>query len=128
MATSSPISDAITAANKQFMAAIGRGDAAAVAQLYTEHGQVLPPQSEPLTGRPAIKAFWQGAIDMGIKACKLESVEVVQDGNAVQEVGRYTLEAAGGQVADRGKYIVIWHREGEQWKLHRDIWNTSQPA
>ncbi len=128
MATSSPIWDAIVAANQQFMAAFGRGDAAAVAQLYTENGQVLPPQSEPITGRAGIQTFWQGAIDMGLKAAKLETVEVAHEGNAAHEVGRYTLELAGGQVADSGKYLVVWHCEGEHWKLHRDIWNSSRPA
>ena len=28
---------------------------------------------------------------------------------------------------DSGKFIVIWKQEGGQWKLHRDIWNSSMP-
>ena len=128
MSTPSPIRQAIVAANQQFMSAFGRGDAAGVAGLYTEDGQVLPPGSEPITGRPRIQAFWQGAMDMGVKAAKLETVEVAHHGDAVYEVGRYALEAAGGQLLDRGKYVVIWQRHGGDWKLHRDIWNTSRPA
>jgi hypothetical protein len=31
-------------------------------------------------------------------------------------------------VLDQGKYIVIWKREKGQWKLHRDIFNSSVPA
>jgi len=31
-------------------------------------------------------------------------------------------------VADRAKYVVVWKKVGGQWLLHRDIWNTSQPA
>ena len=38
------------------------------------------------------------------------------------------MKADGGVVADRGKYIVIWKNEGGSWKLHKDIFNTSQPA
>jgi ketosteroid isomerase-like protein len=37
------------------------------------------------------------------------------------------MKVEGGKVVDRGKYIVIWKREQGQWKLHRDIWNTSMP-
>jgi uncharacterized protein (TIGR02246 family) len=128
MSASSPIRNAIVAANQQFMSAFGRGDAAGVAQLYAEEGQVLPPGSEPITGRPGIQAFWQGAMDMGVKAAKLETVEVTHLGDAAYEVGRYALEAAGGQLLDRGKYVVIWQHHGESWRLHRDIWNTSQTA
>ena len=99
--------------DQQWMSAFGRGHVAGVAQLYTEDGQVLPPGSEPITGRPGIQAFWQGAIDSGVKAAKLETVEVAHHGDAFYKVGRYALEAAGGQLLDRGKYVVIWQRHGE---------------
>ncbi|GAF78655.1 unnamed protein product, partial [marine sediment metagenome] len=49
-------------------------------------------------------------------------------GNFAIEEGRYTLYAEGDQIADQGKYIVTWKKEDGQWKLHRDIWNTSNPA
>ena len=26
------------------------------------------------------------------------------------------------------KYVVIWKREGKNWKLHRDIFNSDNPA
>ncbi len=125
MATPSPIWDAIVAADQQFESAFGRGDTAGVAQLYTENGQVLPPQSDAITGRQGIQAFWQAVMNMGVKAARLETVEVTHQGSAAFEVGRYTLQGAEGQVLDRGKYIVIWERDGDQWKLSRDIWNTS---
>jgi ketosteroid isomerase-like protein len=32
------------------------------------------------------------------------------------------------KVLDEGKYIVIWKHEDGQWKLHRDILNSSRPA
>jgi uncharacterized protein (TIGR02246 family) len=128
MPTPNPIRTAIEAGNQQFMAAFARRDAAGIAQLYTEDGQVLPPQSEPIAGRPGIQAFWQAAMDMGIKTARLESVEVTHHGDIVYEVGRYALEAEGGQLLDRGKFVVIYQRQGEVWKLHRDIWNTSRPG
>ena len=40
----------------------------------------------------------------------------------------YTLKVDGGAVADLGKLIVIWKHEGGSWKVHRDIFNTNQPA
>lgn len=67
-------------------------------------------------------------MDMGIKAIKLEAIEVEGYGDTASEVGRYTLEGEGGQVLDKGKFIVIWKQEAGQWKLHRDIINTSMPA
>ncbi len=124
---STTIHDAIVLANKRFMAAFDHGDAAAVSRCYAADGQVLPPQGEPVSGPPAIEGFWRAVMGMGIKSVKLETVEVAGDTGLAYEVGRYTLAAANGQTIDRGKYIVIWRVEAGEWKLHRDIWNTSIP-
>jgi ketosteroid isomerase-like protein len=81
-----------------------------------------------LTGRAAIQDFWQGAMQMGVKTARLESVEAEAQDQTAIETGRYILSGAGGQLLDQGKYLVVWQREDGQWKLHRDIWNTSAPA
>ena len=36
--------------------------------------------------------------------------------------------ADGDFIIDKGKYFVIWEKVDGQWKLQRDIWNTSNPA
>ncbi len=128
MATTAPIRDAITTANERFMSAFGRGDAAGLADLYTEQGQLFPTHSDVVEGKHGIQSFWQGAMDMGIKGATLETIEAEDRGDTAHEVGRYTLGGEGGQVLDRGKYVVIWKHEDGQWKLHRDIWNSSMPA
>ncbi len=126
--TSTDIRSAIVACNTHFMHAFGRGDAAGLANLYTVGGQLLPPHSEVVAGRDAIRTFWQGALDSGLTEATLDTVEVNSTGETAVEVGRYTLRAKGGQVADAGKYVVVWKAEGGGWKLHRDIWNTNRPA
>jgi ketosteroid isomerase-like protein len=118
----------IEAANHRFMEAFGRSDAASVSQLYTSTAQLLPAHSDFLAGTTAIQRFWQGAMDMGLKEAVLETLEIEAHGDMAYEVGRYTLKAGGGQVADAGKYLVIWKHEGGSWKLHRDIWTTSRSA
>jgi ketosteroid isomerase-like protein len=118
----------IEAVNRQFMEAFGRGDSASVARLYTTSAQLLPASSDFVTGTSAIQRFWQGVMDMGVKEAVLETLELESHGETAHEVGRYTLKAAGGQVADAGKYVVIWRHQGGAWKLHRDIWTTSRPA
>jgi uncharacterized protein (TIGR02246 family) len=122
-----PIRDEIAAANERFMEAFGRGDAVGVTACYTPDAQLLPANSDVVEGRASIEQFWRGAMAAGITGARLETVEADGAGDAAYEVGRYTLNA-GGQVADRGKYVVIWQRDGEQWRLHRDIWTTSAPA
>lgn len=118
----------IAAANENFMAAFNRGDAAGLAALYTENGQLLPPNSDFLSGKQAIQTFWQALMDMGIKTAQLEIVEVEDHGDTAIEISTYTLQDEDGQLLDRGKYLVIWKQEAGQWKLHRDIFNSSLPA
>ena len=119
---------AIDAGNRNFMAHFGRQDAAGMASLYTASGCVMPANNEILSGTANVEAFWQGAFDSGLKEAVLETVELEEHGDTAIETGHYTLKAAGGAVADHGKYIVVWKNDGGTWKLHKDIWNTSQPA
>ena len=119
------VRQAIEAANKKFEAAASRGDGPAAAALYTAAGQLLPAQSDVVSGTQAIGQFWQGAFNSGIKGVSLTTLEVEGHGNTAHEIGKYELRGAGGKVLDHGKYVVIWKKEGAAWKLHRDIWTTS---
>ena len=119
------IYEAIRTADDSFESIFGRGDAVGMADLYTDDGMLLPTGSDFVKGKQAIEAFWQGAMDMGIKNAKLDIVEVEQHGDTAIDMGQYTLSSADDQVMDTGKYVVIWKHEDDTWKLHRDIWNSS---
>jgi uncharacterized protein (TIGR02246 family) len=115
---------AIRAAYDVFESTFARGDSEGMASLYTTDGMLLPTGTGMITGSEDIAAFWQGAMDMGIKTAKIDLHEVQLHGEIVTDVGHYTLGGNDGETLDRGKYIVIWKSEGGEWKLHRDIWNT----
>ena len=116
------------ALNGQWEAAFRQGDSMAIATLYTVEGQLLPPNSEPVTGRDAISGFWQGVLGMGLSDVTLETLEAEAHDDTGVEVGRYELRTGDGSVADHGKYVYVWKRVGGDWKIHRDIWASSQPA
>lgn len=122
------VQSAIEAATNQLIEAFGRQDAAGCASLYTAQGAMLPPNADIAWGRPAIQEVWQGIFDAGLTAFRVESLEVERAGDLAYEMGRYTLYAGDNAVADEGKYLLIWKREAGQWRIHRDIVNTSRPA
>ena len=124
---SSDIRPQIESANAQFVSAFKRGDATGIANLYTAEAQLLPANSDFVRGTAAIRTFWQSVIDTGLKGASLDTIELEAHGDTVIEIGRYRLLAAGDAVADQGKYIVVWKHDTDKWKLHRDIWTTSQP-
>jgi uncharacterized protein (TIGR02246 family) len=117
----------IERANEKFMETYRRGDAMGMAMLYTHDGMVLPPNGDFVEGREQIQSFWQGVMDMGIKSITLQIREVEQQADAAFEVSRATLSDEKGQALDQAKYIVIWKKENGEWKLHRDIFNSSLP-
>jgi uncharacterized protein (TIGR02246 family) len=119
----------IDAANQKFGAAYARGDAAAMARLYTPHATVFPPGSDMVSGREGIQKFWAGAYTSGLKIAGLQTVSVEQYGNAAREIGRFTAEAPNAQKQMTkldGKYVVIWKRVNGTWMLDSDIWNLNQ--
>lgn len=128
MATHSDLDVAIRAANDDFERRFAAGDAPGLAGLYTSAGKLLPPNSDAVSGHGGIEAFWRGAMDMGIKSAKLETVQLEGLGGTAVEEGRYTLAAADGGVLDQGKYVVVWKNDGGRWKLDLDIWNSSEQA
>ncbi len=118
---------AIEAGTKGFQAAYNRHDSKGVAGFYSSTAEAFPPGGEIVKGRDALAKLWQGVLDSGIASADLKTTEVHSDGNLAYEVGTYALKTKDGTVADRGKYCAVWLKEGGQWKLHRDIWNTSVP-
>jgi uncharacterized protein (TIGR02246 family) len=116
---------AIGAVNQQFEKMFKSQNADGLAALYTLQGQVMPTNADFVTGRDNIRNFWSGAFKSGLTAAKLTSVELTIHGETAIEIGKYVLKNAEGKQADQGKYIVIWQKENGDWKLHRDIFNSS---
>jgi len=121
----------IEANSKQFVEAFNKGDAGAVANMYTMNARLMPPNDEIIEGRANIQTFWKGAMDAGIKMVSLDLADLEVHGNTAIEVGRYTLTtpgAGGTTTTDKGKYVVVWKRDGPTWRLAIDTFNTSLPA
>jgi uncharacterized protein (TIGR02246 family) len=118
---------AIEAANAKFSDAFARGDAKALAALYTSDAIAFPPDSEMIRGNEAIGTFWKATRDSGVKSAALTTMDVERSGDLAYEVGTVflTIEAAGkAPTTATAKYVVVWKRQADgSWKLHRDIWN-----
>ena len=116
----------IEANEAKFSKFFAKGDAKSVSDLYSETAKILPPNGEIAEGRTKIRNFWQGAWDSGVKKAETKAVEIIGSGNSVSEVGTYILFGAQNEILDEGKYIVVWKKEGRNWMLFRDIWNSNR--
>ena len=122
----------IEKSNAKFTEYVRKGDTSGLATLYTENAYLMPTNSPPIVGRENIREFWGAAAQtMGVKDAALTTVELIGEGNTVTEYGEYKLmvEPEGQEAGeDVGKYVVLWKKTPEGWKLHWDIFNTNLPA
>jgi uncharacterized protein (TIGR02246 family) len=123
------VQQAIDEANVKFGEAVRAGDASALASLYSEDARLLPPNFEMIQGREGVQAYWAGGLQMGIKDVVLTTVDVMEMGDMVCEIGKaeVTVQPEGMEtIQDVGKYVVIWKKAADGvWKLYVDIWNTN---
>ena len=119
--------EAIQKLNDEWAAAFNKGDAGAVAALYTADAYVLPPGAPMVKGRADIQKFWAGAMQHH-GDIKLTTLDVKPLGpDAPREIGTAILRTKGANPQDEAlKYAVVWQREDGQWKLLQDIWNMDK--
>jgi uncharacterized protein (TIGR02246 family) len=123
---SSSVRAAIEQAGVRFAEAYGRGDAKAVAAFYAEDAIAFPPGGEMVKGREAIQQMWQSTMDSGVKSLAFTVVDVGASGDLAHETGTalMNVQPAGKDPTTASvKYVVVWKKQGNDWKLHRDIWN-----
>ena len=125
LAQAGDLKDTIMAADAAWSAAFAKGDAAGVAAIYSANGQVLAEGSDPVTGTAALTKFIQGVLDEGATSVILTTLEVVGQGRYATEVGSDVIKDKSGKEIDHGKYMELWRLEKGEWKLHRDIFNSS---
>jgi uncharacterized protein (TIGR02246 family) len=122
---------AIRAVSADWLGAVGARDAAAAARVYAEDGVLLIPHAPPARGRDAVRAGWETLLQIPGLALEWEAstIEVARSGDLACEIGSYRLGMDGprGRVDDEGKYVVVWRRSGNQWRVAADIFNSNTP-
>jgi len=107
-------------------------DSAAIAQLYTEDGAVMPPNAIIGIGRTAIEQTW--ASMMSAPGFELtfdpEQIVISSSADMALDRGTYRLSVApsGEAQIDTGKYVVVWRKIDGDWKAAADIFNSDLPV
>lgn len=118
---------AIQRLEDQWGAAFNKGDAAAVAAMYTEDAYVLPSGAPMAKGRADIQKFWTAAMQqLGDVKCTAVDVKPLGRSGA-REIGTCTFKTKGASPQDGAlKYAVVWQKVNGQWMLNTDIWNMDK--
>ena len=107
--------------------AYNAGDAAAVTALYTTDAKLLVPGAEPGSGPKAIQELIAADIALGGKLT-LTLVDVVGFGDYALETGSWVATSPDGKHLDHGPYLVLYKKAGGDWKMYRDMWNSTMPS
>ena len=117
----------IDSVNQKFTEQVMNGDSVALASHYWPDGEILLSNSESVKGKDAVP-IWGELIRMGVKHFTFQTTDITPGGDLLVETGIYEMKTADQKLIDRGKYIVIWKYKNGEWKLFRDIGNSSVPA
>jgi|SRR6185437_14555741 uncharacterized protein (TIGR02246 family) len=117
----------IEAVNAKWVAFFNKGDFAAIGSLYTEDAIAFPPGAPMVKGSAAIGAMWKGLAEQ-VSDPKVTTLDVKSLGpSAAREIGTFSLKTKGPTPQEvSGKYVVVWEKVGEDWKLAADIWNDGK--
>jgi uncharacterized protein (TIGR02246 family) len=117
----------IEAVNAKWTEFFNKGDFAGVASLYTEDATAFPPGSAMVKGRAAIEVMWKDMAEK-ISDPKVTTLDVKPLGlSAALEIGTVSLKTKGPTPQEvTGKYVVVWEKIGNDWKLAIDIWNDGK--
>jgi len=101
--------------------AFNRGDAAAVAALYTADAQLMMSGSEPIKGPRDIQQTVQGMIDSGLKV-QIGATSNVGSGEIAYVSGTYEVrQGAEGPETEHGGFVEVWRRQNDEWRIVLDV-------
>jgi uncharacterized protein (TIGR02246 family) len=114
----------IEAINAKWIDFFNKGDFAGIASLYTNDATAFPPGAAMVKGASAIGAMWKSTAEQ-VTDPQLTTLDVKSLGaSAAREIGTFSLKTKGPTPQQAtGKYVVIWEKVGDDWKLATDIWN-----
>ena len=117
----------IEAVNAKWIELFNKGDFAGVASLYTEDAIAFPPGAAIVKGRAALELMWKGMAEK-VSDPKVTTLDVKPLGSsAAREIGTLSLKTKDPTPQEvNGKYVVIWEKIGNEWKLAVDIWNDGK--
>ena len=117
----------IRALSQQWLAAERKGDVEGVMANYASDA-VAVYGGQLLTGVAAIRrnleqdlATFPKERPGYVPSWQTTAVEVAQAGDMAYESGTYDDSWNGGKNHERGNYLTVWRKVGNQWKVARDM-------
>jgi len=128
--TNSPLDEAkkaIAASNAIYFQSFVKNDAAIFVERYAEDACILAPNAPPACGRSAVAEFFRSAYrDYGLRNGRFITTAVYGDGKEyVIEEGLWQSFDSTEKMFDDGKFLVLWKKTPQGWKMFRDSFSSN---
>ena len=110
---------------ENFSTAMMAGDSEAILSMYTEDAKIFPVNRQILSGDD-LATYWAPENVSGVTAHKFYPEEISVMGDTAYDYGYYagtSENAEGASVNWKGKYVVVWKKTAEGWKIYLDSWS-----
>lgn len=104
---------------------INKGAWDSAALIYAKDATILGPGSPPVSGQKAIASFWHTVSIRGMQSIELQFIDLEQSGDKLIVRGKYVMNNKLEEIIDIGKFMAIYKKENNQWRLQTDMFNTS---
>src|SRR5258708_1282915 len=114
----------ITQTNKQYGEAFSKNDSTLFLDCYASDGCILAPNAPALCGEKRLLLFYKAAYGTGMRNIVFTTVNWYgYTGDYVTEQGTYQQFDAGNLSIGTGKYLVVWQKLANGWRMLRDMFN-----
>ncbi|HYC85150.1 MAG TPA: nuclear transport factor 2 family protein [Chryseosolibacter sp.] len=119
---------AIAESNAIYFQSFVMNDSSIFLDRYAEDACILAPNTPALCGRNAAASFFRSAYDdYGLRNGKFITLAVYGDGKEfVTEEGLWQSFNAKGELFDDGKFLVLWKKTPQGWKMYRDSFSSNR--
>jgi ketosteroid isomerase-like protein len=117
----------IAASNATYFIAIAKNDGS-ILNHYADDACLLPPNSPVLCSHAEMAKFFKDGYEKyGLKGGKFITKNIYGDGREyVTEEGLWQSFDAHGKVFDDGKFLVLWKKTKNGWKMFRDSFSSNR--
>lgn len=120
---------AIAASNSIYFQSFEKNDSSIFIARYAEDCRILAPDMSPVDGHAGALRFFRLAYDkIGLRNGKFITTAVYGDGREyVTEEGVWQSFDARHVLFDNGKFLVLWKKTPQGWKMFRDSFSSDRP-
>ncbi|HTD98180.1 MAG TPA: hypothetical protein VK668_02805 [Mucilaginibacter sp.] len=117
---------AIAESNAIYFEAFAKGDSSIFINRYAKDCWIMAPNAPAMCGPDAPLAFFKKAYhDIGLRNGKFITTDVFGDGKEfVTEIGFWQSFDANNKMFDDGKFLVLWKKTPDGWKMYRDSFSS----